>query len=73
LKTNKAINADINASINIARKVGYEVKVRQKIMSFQVTINGIKPLNPHQRANTQDPSMETPPFRTGRRSSAAGR
>ncbi|MGC9137152.1 zinc ribbon domain-containing protein, partial [Caldivirga sp.] len=60
LKTNKAINADINASINIARKVGYEVKIKHKIMSFQVTINGIKPLNPHQRANTQDPQHRNP-------------
>ena len=54
-KMGKAINADINASINIARKVGYEVKAKHKILSFQATTNGIKPLNPHQRANTQDP------------------
>jgi len=26
----------------------------------------IKPLIPHQRANTRDPSIETPPFRAGR-------
>ncbi|MGC8608209.1 MAG: zinc ribbon domain-containing protein, partial [Vulcanisaeta sp.] len=54
LKTNKAINADINASINIARKVGYEVKVRHKTLSFQVT------LTPRQRANTQDPQHRNP-------------
>ncbi|MGC8544283.1 MAG: transposase, partial [Vulcanisaeta sp.] len=51
-KTGKAINADINASINISRRVGYEVKVRHRIMSIQVTTNGT--LNPHQRANAGD-------------------
>jgi putative transposase len=53
-KTGKAINA----SINIARKLGYEVKARQKIMSIQVTTNGT--LNPHQRANNQDPQHRNP-------------
>ncbi|MGC8543727.1 MAG: hypothetical protein ACP5NQ_07265 [Vulcanisaeta sp.] len=61
MRTGRTINADINASMKIARKVGYEVKVKHKILSFQVTTNSMKPLNPHQRANTQDPSMETPP------------
>ncbi|WP_291998782.1 zinc ribbon domain-containing protein [Caldivirga sp.] len=55
LRTGRTINADINASMKIARKVGYEVKVKHKILSFQVTTNSTKPLNPHQRANTQDP------------------
>ncbi|MGC9135263.1 zinc ribbon domain-containing protein [Caldivirga sp.] len=56
-KTGKAINA----SINIARKLGYEVKARQKIMNFQVIINGVKPLNPHQRTNNQDPQHNPTP------------
>ncbi|WP_446752219.1 RNA-guided endonuclease InsQ/TnpB family protein [Vulcanisaeta sp. JCM 16161] len=59
-RTGKAINADINASINIARKAGYEVKARQKIMSFQATTNGVKPLTPHQGANARDPQRRNP-------------
>jgi hypothetical protein len=26
----------------------------------------VKTINPHQRANTQDPSIQTPPIRAGR-------
>ena len=48
---NKAINANINASLNIARKNGYSITIRGKILSLHITTNGI--LNPRQRANTQ--------------------
>jgi putative transposase len=61
-KTGKKINADINATLNIARRLGYRIKIAKKIESYHVTHNGIKSLIPHQRANTRDPSIETPPF-----------
>jgi hypothetical protein len=60
------IYADINAALNIARRLGYRVRVSRKIESYHVTHSGVKPLNPRQRANTRDPSIETPPFRAGR-------
>ena len=53
-KTGKAINADVNASLNIARKNNYKVVLKCKIMSCHVTSNGVRPLNPLQGANTQD-------------------
>jgi putative transposase len=65
-KTGKKINADINAALNIARRLGYRVRVSRKIESYHVTHIGVKPLNPLQRANTLDPSIETRPFRAGR-------
>jgi transposase len=65
-KTGKKINADINAALNIARRLGHRVRVSRKIESYLVTHNGVKPLNPRQRANTRDPSIETPPFRARR-------
>jgi len=56
-KTGKKINADINASLNIARKIGYKITVARKIESYLITHNGIKSLIPHQRANTRDPEI----------------
>jgi putative transposase len=67
-KTGKKINADINAALNIARRLGHRVRVSRKIESYLVTHNGVRPLNPLQRANTRDPSIETPPFRARRAS-----
>jgi putative transposase len=65
-KTGKKINADINAALNIARKLGHRIKIAKKIESYHVTHNGVKPLIPLQGANTRDPSIETPPLRAGR-------
>jgi hypothetical protein len=65
-KTGKKINADINAALNIARRLGHRVRVSRKIESYLVTHSGVKPLNPLQGANTRDPSIETPPFRARR-------
>jgi len=65
-KTGKKINADINAALNIARKLGHRIRIARKIESYSITHNGVKPLIPLQRANTRDPSIETPPFRAGR-------
>jgi hypothetical protein len=36
------------------------IRIARKIKSHHVTHNGIKPLIPHQRANTRDPSIENP-------------
>jgi putative transposase len=64
-KTGKKINADINATLNIARRLGYRVRVSRKIESYLVTHSGVKPLIPLQGANTRDPSIETPPLKGG--------
>jgi hypothetical protein len=41
------------------------IRIARKIESYLVTHNGVRPLIPLQRADTRDPSMETPPFRVG--------
>jgi len=64
-KTGRKINADINAALNIARRLGYRIRVSRKIESYLVTHSGVKPLNPLQGANTQDPGIETPPLKGG--------
>jgi len=64
-KTNKKINADINAALNIARRIGYKITITRKIESYMTTHNGMKPLIPHQRANTRDPEIRNPAFKGG--------
>jgi putative transposase len=64
-KTGKKINVDINATLNIARRLGHEIRITRKIESYLVTHSGVKPLIPHQRANTRDPSIETSPLNGG--------
>jgi putative transposase len=59
-KTGRKMNADVNAAINIARRLGYRIKITRKIESYLVTHNGVKPLNPNRRANTQDPEIRNP-------------
>jgi hypothetical protein len=59
-RNGRKVNADANATLNIARRIGYKVKVTRKIESYIVTHNGVNPLNPHQRANTQDPEVRNP-------------
>ena len=61
-KTGKKINADVNAALNIARKLGHRIRIAWKIESYLVTHSGVRPLNPFQRANTRDPRIENPPF-----------
>ena len=50
----------MNAALNIARRIGYKVKITRKIESYLVTHNGVKPLIPARRANTQDPEVRNP-------------
>jgi transposase len=64
-KTGKKINAGINATLNIVRRLGHRIRISRKIESYSITHNDVKPLNPRQRANTQDPSIETPPLKGG--------
>ena len=59
-RTGRKMNADVNAAINIARRNGYRIKITRKIESYIVTHNGIRPLIPHRRANTQDPEVRNP-------------
>jgi putative transposase len=64
-KTKKKINADINAALNIAGRLGHRVRISRKIESYLVTYNGVKPLIPRQGTNTRDPSIETSPLGRG--------
>jgi hypothetical protein len=59
-KTRKKINVDIYAAPNVARRLGYKINITGKIESYHVTHSGVKPLNPLQRANTQDPEIRNP-------------
>jgi len=61
-KTGKKINTDINAVLNIARRLGHRIRIARKIESYLVTHDGVKPLIPHLGTNTRDPSIETPPL-----------
>jgi transposase len=45
-KTGKKINADINAALNIARRLGHRIRIARKIESYHVTHDGVKPLKP---------------------------
>jgi putative transposase len=56
-KTERRINADINAALNIARRIGYKITVARKIESYLISHNGVKSLIPRQRANTRDPEV----------------
>ena len=59
-RTGRKINADVISALSTARRQGYKVKITRKIESYIVTHNGVKPLNPHRRANTQDPEIRNP-------------
>jgi putative transposase len=51
------INADINAARNIAKRVGYEVPIPKKILSYIITTNGVKPLTPKEGETTKTPTV----------------
>jgi putative transposase len=68
-KTGKKINADINAALNIARRLGHRIRIARKIESYLVTHNGVKPLIPLQGANTCDQAIGNPALKGGRVSS----
>ena len=56
------INADLNAARNIAKRVGYEVPIPTKILSYIITTNGVKPLTPKEGATVETPTVKTSPF-----------
>ncbi len=64
-KTGKKINSDINTALNIARRLGHRIRIARKIESYSITHNGIRPLNPCQRANTRDPEIRNPALQGG--------
>jgi hypothetical protein len=45
--------------------MGHRIRISRKIESYLVAHNGVKSLIPLQRANTRDPSIETPPLKGG--------
>ncbi|WP_238377775.1 zinc ribbon domain-containing protein [Caldivirga sp. MU80] len=51
------INADLNAARNIAKRVGYEVPIPKKILSYIVTTNGVKPLTPMEGVTIETPKI----------------
>ena len=55
--TGTEINADLNAARNIAKRVGYEVPIPKKILSYIVTTNGVKPLTPKEGETTKTPKI----------------
>ena len=56
------INADLNAARNIAKRVGYEVPMPRKILSYIITTNGVKPLTPMEGVTIETPTVKTPPL-----------
>ena len=60
------INADLNAARNIAKRVGYEVPIPSKILSYIVTTNGVKPLTPMEGETIETPTVKTPPPQGGK-------
>jgi len=52
------INADLNAARNIARRVGYEVPIPKKILSYIVTTNGVKPITPKEGVTPETPKIK---------------
>ncbi len=54
------INADLNAARNIAKRVGYEVPIPSKILSYIITTNGVKPLTPKEGVTVETPHSENP-------------
>jgi hypothetical protein len=64
-KTGRKINSDINVALNIARRLGYRIKITKNIESCTVTHNGVRSLNPHQRANTRDLEIRNPVLQGG--------
>jgi putative transposase len=63
------INADLNAARNIAKRVGYEVPMPRKILSYIITTNGVKPLTPKEGVTVETPTVKNPPKRARRGSS----
>jgi putative transposase len=55
-KTRKKINVDINAVLNIARRLGHRIRIARKIESYHVTHNGVKPLIPLQGLTPKTPA-----------------
>jgi len=55
------INADLNAARNIAKRVGYEVPIPKKILSFIITTNGMKPLTPTEGVTVETPKVKSRP------------
>jgi len=55
------INADLNAARNIAKRVGYEVPIPKKILTYIVTTNGVKPLTPMEGETIETPTVKNPP------------
>jgi len=58
----KRLNADLNASVNIAHRVGYEI-VFEKVESYKVTHNGVRPVTPYRRG--QDYILQLDPVIKG--------
>jgi putative transposase len=47
--TGMKINADLNAARNITKRVGYEVTISRKILTYIVIANGVKSITPKER------------------------
>jgi hypothetical protein len=55
----------VNAALNLARRNGYRIRITRKTESYLVTHNGVRPLIPHQGANTRDSEVRNPVLKGG--------
>ena len=60
------INADLNAARNIAKRVGYEVPIPKKILSYIITTNGVKPITPMEGVTPETPTVKPSPKKARR-------
>ncbi|MFZ8823851.1 MAG: hypothetical protein ACO2O0_06860 [Desulfurococcales archaeon] len=58
-KTKRRINADLNASSNIARRLGCKVEIK-KLVSYIATHNGLKPTTPLGGVTLETSAVKTP-------------
>ncbi|MDT7888142.1 MAG: hypothetical protein RQ885_04100 [Desulfurococcales archaeon] len=50
----------MNASLNIARRLGRRIRISRKIESYLVTCSGVRSLTPRQESNTLDSEVRNP-------------
>jgi putative transposase len=66
-KTGKKINADINAVLNTARRLGYRIEILRKIESYSITHNMVlSHQSPTRGLTPETQRFETPPLKGGK-------
>jgi transposase len=65
-KTGEKINIDIDAAINIARRLGYRMRIKRKIKGRMVAYNSVKRITPAWSGYARDHAIEILLSRVGR-------